>query len=240
MSFNDEFELLLRARYPLIYIPTLEEERAEVAIAQTAQRLGERAVYLWDFVDGYQGNPNDQGFGRRNPLQALEFVEKIPANAPSIFILRDFHRFLEDISISRKLKNLARLLKSQPKNIVIVTPQVAIPPDLTEVLTVQEFPLPDVSEIKAEISRLVAATSQSLSDKVLDELVRSCQGLSLERIRRVLARAIAAQGQIQPDDVEMVLEEKRQSIRQTQILDYYPTTEQISDIGGLDNLKDWL
>ena len=240
MSFNDEFELLLRARYPLIYIPTLEEERAEVAIAQAAQQLGERAVYLWDFVDGYQGNPNDQGFGRRNPLQALEFVEKIPANAPSIFILRDFHRFLDDISISRKLKNLARLLKSQPKNIVIVTPQVAIPPDLTEVLTVQEFPLPDVSEIKAEISRLVAATSQSLSDKVLDELVRSCQGLSLERIRRVLARAIAAQGQIQPDDVEMVLEEKRQSIRQTQILDYYPTTEQISDIGGLDNLKDWL
>lgn len=240
MSFNDEFELLLRARYPLIYIPTLEEERAEIAIAQTAQRLGERAVYLWDFVDGYQGNPNDQGFGRRNPLQALEFVEKIPANAPSIFILRDFHRFLEDISVSRKLKNLARLLKSQPKNIVIVTPQVAIPPDLTEVLTVQEFPLPDVSEIKTEISRLVAATSQSLSDKVLDELVRSCQGLSLERIRRVLARAIAAQGQIQPDDVEMVLEEKRQSIRQTQILDYYPTTERISDIGGLDNLKDWL
>ncbi len=240
MSFNDEFELLLRARYPLIYIPTLEEERAEVAIAQAAQRLGERAVYLWDFVDGYQGNPNDQGFGRRNPLQALEFVDKIPANAPSIFILRDFHRFLEDISVSRKLKNLGRLLKSQPKNIVIVTPQVAIPPDLTEVLTVQEFPLPDVGEIKAEISRLVAATSQSLSDKVLDELVRSCQGLSLERIRRVLARAIAAQGQIQPDDVEMVLEEKRQSIRQTQILDYYPTSERISDIGGLDNLKDWL
>ncbi|EDX71918.1 ATPase, AAA family protein [Coleofasciculus chthonoplastes PCC 7420] len=240
MSFNDEFELLLRARYPLIYIPTLEEERAEVAIAQTAQRLGERAVYIWDFVDGYQGNPNDQGFGRRNPLQALEFVEKIPANAPSIFILRDFHRFLDDISVSRKLKNLARLLKSQPKNIVIVTPQVAIPSDLTEVLTVQEFPLPDVGEIKAEISRLVAATSQSLSDKVLDELVRSCQGLSLERIRRVLARAIAAQGQIQPDDVEMVLEEKRQSIRQTQILDYYPTSERISDIGGLDNLKDWL
>jgi len=240
MSFNDEFELLLRARYPLIYIPTLEEERAEAVIAQAAQRLGERAVYLWDFVDGYQGNPNDQGFGRRNPLQALEFVEKIPPNAPSIFILRDFHRFLEDISVSRKLKNLARLLKSQPKNIVIVTPQVAIPSDLTEVLTVQEFPLPDVSEIKAEISRLVAATSQSLSDKVLDELVRSCQGLSLERIRRVLARAIAAQGQIQPDDVEMVLEEKRQSIRQTQILDYYPTSERISDIGGLDNLKDWL
>ena len=40
--------------------------------------------------------------------------------------------------------------------------------------------------------------------------------------------------------MELILEEKRQSIRQTQILDYYPATEQISDIGGLDNLKDWL
>ncbi|MBE9128486.1 MULTISPECIES: AAA family ATPase [unclassified Coleofasciculus] len=240
MSFNDEFELLLRARYPLIYIPTLEEERVEVAIAQTAKRSGDRAVYIWDFVDGYQGNPNDEGFGRRNPLQALEFLDKIAENAASIFILRDFHRFLEDISVSRKLKNLSRLLKSQPKNIVIVTPQVAVPSDLTEVLTVLEFPLPDVSEINTEVKRLLTATGQSPNDKVLDDLVRSCQGLSLERIRRVLARAIAAHGQILPEDVEMVLEEKRQSIRQTQILEFYPATEQISDIGGLDNLKDWL
>ncbi len=240
MSFNDDFALLLRARYPLIYIPTLEEERAEATIARTAKQLGDRNVYIWDFVDGYQGNPNDAGFGRRNPLQALEFVEKIPDSAAAIFILRDFHRFLDDISVSRKLRNLSRLLKSQPKNVVIVTPQVSVPPDLAEVLTVLEFPLPQAAEIKAEVERLVAATGQSLTDKVLDELVRSAQGLSIERIRRVLARAIASHGEIQPEDVELILEEKRQSIRQTQILEFYPTQEKISDIGGLDNLKDWL
>ncbi len=240
MSFQDEFELLLRARYSLIYIPTLEEERVEAVIAQAAKRLGDRGIYIWDFVDGYQGNPNDIGFGRRNPLQALEFVEKVAESAAAIFILRDFHRFLEDISISRKLRNLSRRLKSQPKNIVILSPQVTVPAELTEVLTVVEFPLPNASEIKEEIQRLLAATAQSLSDKVTDELVRSAQGLSLERIRRVLARAIASHGEIQPEDVELILEEKRQSIRQTQILEFYPTSEKISDIGGLDNLKDWL
>ncbi|MBW4648513.1 MAG: AAA family ATPase [Kastovskya adunca ATA6-11-RM4] len=240
MTFNDEFELLLRARYPLIYIPTLEEERVESAIAQSAKNLGNRAVYLWDFVDGYQGNLNDAGFGRRNPLQALEFVEKLSADAPGIFVLRDFHRFLEDISIARKLRNLSRRLKSQPKNLVIISPQVSVPSDLSEVLTILEFPLPHASEIKTEVARLVSATGQSLNDNVLDELVRSAQGLSLERIRRVLARAIASHGAIQPEDVELILEEKRQSIRQTQILEFYPATEQISDIGGLDNLKDWL
>ncbi len=240
MSFSEEFELLLRACYPLIYIPTTEEERVEAAIASCARRVGNRTVYIWDFVDGYQDNPNNAGFGRRNPLQSLEFVEKLPEKAGGVFILRDFHRFLEDISISRKLRNLARRLKSQPKNIVIVSPQVEIPPELTEVLTVVDFPLPTAAEIKAEVQRLLASTVLSLPDKLLDELVRSAQGLSLERIRRVLTRCIASHGKLQPEDAELILEEKRQSIRQTQILDFYPATEQISDIGGLDNLKDWL
>ncbi|MGI2905327.1 AAA family ATPase [Tolypothrix sp. VBCCA 56010] len=241
MTFREEFKLLLRARYPLIYIPTYEEERVEAAIREEAANQGNRPVYTWDFVDGYQGNPNDAGFGRRNPLQALEFVEKLSASAPAVLILRDYHRFLEDVAIARKLRNLARLLKSQPKNIVLLSPRIAIPDDLTEVLTVLEFPLPAAPEIKGEIERLLMATGgNSLSGKVLDDLVRSCQGLSMERIRRVLARAIATHGELQPEDVDLVLEEKRQTIRQTQILDFYPATEQISDIGGLDNLKDWL
>jgi AAA+ superfamily predicted ATPase len=240
MSFSDEFNLLLRARYPIVYIPTREEERVETAIAQAAKVQGDRAVYTWDFVDGYQGNPNDVGFGKRNPLQALEFVEKLPASAPAIFILRDFHRFLEDISISRKLRNLTRLLKSQPKNLVLLSSQISIPDDLTEVLTVLEFPLPGSAEIKTEIERLLSATGHQVESKNLDELVRSCQGLSTERIRRVLARAFALHGELRPEDVELILEEKRQTIRQTQILDFYPATEAISDIGGLDNLKDWL
>ncbi len=240
MSFSQEFELLLRARYPLVYIPTREEERVEAVIAQSAKHLGNRAVYLWDFVDGYQGNPNDAGFGRRNPLQALELVEKLPATAPAVFVLRDFHRFLEDVAVSRKLRNLARLLKSQPKNIVLLAARIAIPDELTDVLTVLEFPLPSPAEIKVEVERLLAATAKTLQEQALDELVRSCQGLSMERIRRVLARAIATHGDLKPEDVELILEEKRQTIRQTQILEFYAAREEISDIGGLDNLKDWL
>lgn len=240
MSFSEEFELLLRACYPLIYIPTLEEERLEKAIADSAQQMGNRAVHVWDFVDGYHDNPNNEGVGKRNPLQALEYLEKLPAQAGGIFILRDFHRFLEDISISRKLRNLARSLKAQPKNIILISPTVQIPPDLTEVFTVVDFALPTATEIKSEIQRLILSTGQSLSDKLTDELVRAGQGLSLERIRRVLSRCLATHGKIEPEDVELILEEKRQSIRQTQILDYYPATEQITDIGGLDNLKDWL
>ena len=244
-SFSTELNLLLRARYPILYIPTREEERVETAIAHCATTLGDRAIYTWDFVEGYSGNPNDAGFGKRNPVQAIEFIEKLSPSAGAIFILRDFHRFLEDVSVARKLRNIARVLKSQPKNIIILSPQITIPDDLSEVLTVLEFPLPDAKEIRQEIDRFLQAIGQTLGGQaldgaVLDELVQSCQGLTIDRIRRVLARSVALHGALQAEDVALILEEKRQTIRQTQILDFCPTPEAISDIGGLDNLKDWL
>ncbi|NEP15978.1 MAG: AAA family ATPase [Leptolyngbya sp. SIO4C1] len=240
MSFLDELGLLIRARYPVIYVHTQEEERAESAIAACAQQNGNRGVYVWDFVDGYQGNANDAGFGRRNPLQALELIEKLAETAAAIFVLRDFHRFLDDIAISRKLRNLSRRLKAQPKNIILLSSELTLPTDLSEVVTILEFPLPSVADIRTEVTALFGATSTRLSERAIDELVRSCQGLSIERIRRVLARGIAAHGEFRAEDIDLILEEKRQTIRQTQILDFYPASEQISDIGGLDNLKDWL
>jgi SpoVK/Ycf46/Vps4 family AAA+-type ATPase len=240
MAFQDEFDLLLRARYPLIYISTLEEERIERAIADVAQKRSDRPIYIWDFVEGYQGNANDAGAAKRNPLQALEQVEKLPADAPAIFILRDFHRFLDDIAISRKLRNLSRKLKSQPKTIAIVAPIVQIPRDLSEVLNVLDFRLPTVEDIGQEVDRLAGAMGTKLDTGLRDDIVRSCQGLSLERVRRVLGKAIALDGTLNEDVVPLVLSEKQQTIRQTQILEFYPATEAISDIGGLDNLKDWL
>lgn len=100
MNFEADLNLTLRARYPLIYIPSTEEERVEASLSNVAK--SRRSIFVWDFVDGYQSNPTDAGMGKRNPLQALEFVDKIPKGA--VFILRDFDRFLEDVAIARKLK----------------------------------------------------------------------------------------------------------------------------------------
>ena len=91
MTFTKEFKLLLKARYPLLYITTTEEERLEYTIKSCVQLYSNRAIYSWDFVDGYVGNPNDNGFASRNPLQALELVEKLTSDNPAIFILKDFY-----------------------------------------------------------------------------------------------------------------------------------------------------
>nr|BCG67673.1 conserved protein [Haptophyceae sp. NIES-3900] len=240
MSFTNEFESLLRARYPLIYIPTYEEERAEYLIKACARKLGISVVYSWDFISGYVGNPNDSGFAIRNPLQALELIEKLTERTPAIFILKDFDSFLNDVSILRKLKNLSRLLKRQPKNLVIIAPEVNIPSTLTEIFTLVELDLPTAEEINKELTRLLKSLDKPLSEELLESLTRSCQGLSLERIRRVLSKIVMNYGEVNVESLGLILSEKKQVISQTKILDFYPTQTKIRDVGGLENLKLWL
>ena len=127
MKFNDELTLLLKARYPVIFINTIEEDRVEYVIRKHIKANLNRSIYSWDFVDGYTNNPNNEGFAKRNPLQALELIERLTAETPAIFLLKDFNRFLTDISISRKLKNIARILKLQPKTIIIIGSDLNIP-----------------------------------------------------------------------------------------------------------------
>ncbi len=86
MSFIKEFKLLLKARYPILYIPTTEEERVEYVIRSCVQLYSNRGIYAWDFVDGYVGNPNDNGFASRNPLQALELIERLTPTNPAVFL----------------------------------------------------------------------------------------------------------------------------------------------------------
>jgi AAA+ superfamily predicted ATPase len=240
MTFIKEFKLLLKARYSLLYITTTEEERLEHTIKSCVQLYSNRAIYSWDFVDGYIGNPNDNGFASRNPLQALELVEKLTSDNPAIFILKDFHLFLNDISVSRKLKNLVKTLRKQAKTIIIVASELVIPESIREIITVVPFELPQALEIRKELLRVQDSLGYVLPQTSLDNLVRSCQGLSLERIRRVFSKIIATYKEINAESLDLIFTEKKQIISQTQILEFCNSGVTLSDIGGLDNLKLWL
>ena len=140
MNFLSNFILLFKARYPIIYIVTSEEERVEYFLKYMVKKHLPRAYYSWDFIEGFKGNPNDKGFATRNPLEALEFVDKLTPETAAIFVLKDYDNFLNDLSVTRKLKNLGRTLKLQPKNLVIVSPELNIPDTLKEFVTVIELP----------------------------------------------------------------------------------------------------
>ncbi len=88
MNFTKEFKLFLKARYPILYISTTEEERLEYTIKSSVKESSiNRGIYTWDFIDGYLGNPSDNGFGARNPLQAssgLSLKDRVTAPKSSI------------------------------------------------------------------------------------------------------------------------------------------------------------
>jgi len=240
MKFNDELALFLKARYPIIYINTIEEDRVEYIIRKNIKTNLNRSIYSWDFVDGYTNNPNNEGFAKRNPLQALELVERLNAETPALFILKDFNRFLTDLSISRKLRNISRILKLQPKTIIIIGSDLTIPKELQDLLTVLQFQLPLENEISQELDRLVNSLNIQVAPQLFENLTRACQGLSLERIRRVLSKIIATYKTIDNNSIAILLSEKKQIISQTEILEYTSVDEKITNLGGLDNLKDWL
>ena len=240
MKFTDELTLLLKARYPIIYINTIEEDRVEYIIRKYIKTSLNRSIYSWDFIDGYTNNPNNQGFAQRNPLQALELIERLACETPAIFLLKDFNRFLTDVSISRKLKNINRILKLQPKTIIIIGSELNIPKELSDLITILQFQLPVESEINYELKRLIESLNIEIDQQILESLTRACQGLSLERIRRVLSKIIATYKTIDENSIKLLLNEKKQIISQTEILEYWSVDETISKIGGVDNLKNWL
>ena len=240
MKFNDELALFLKARYPIIYINTVEEDRVEYVLRKNVKTNLNRSIYSWDFVDGYTNNPNNEGFARRNPLQALELVERLNAETPAVFLLKDFNRFLTDLSISRKLRNISRILKLQPKTIIIIGSDFTIPKELQDLITIIQFQLPLEEEISQELNRLITSLNIKVDSQLFENLTRACQGLSLERIRRVLSKIIATYKTIDENSISVLLSEKKQIIRQTEILEYSSVSEKIDNLGGLDNLKDWL
>ena len=240
MKFTTELALFLKARYPIIYINTIEEDRVEYVIRKNIKTKLNRSIYSWDFVDGYTNNPNNQGFAVRNPLQALELVERLNSETPAVFLLKDFDRFLTDLSISRKLRNISRILKLQPKTIIIIGSDLKIPQELQELITVLEFQLPLEFEISEELTRLINSLKMTIDPQLFQDLTTACQGLSLERIRRVLSKIIATYKIIDHNSIAVLLNEKQQIISQTEILEYYSVDTQITNLGGLNNLKDWL
>ena len=94
------------------------------------------------------------------------------------------------------------------------------PGDLDEALTLLDLPLPDSDDLRRLISSIGTSSGQPSGAPVLDELAQACSGLSEMRVRQVAARALARRGQLGSEDLEDVLDEKRQTIARSEVLEF--------------------
>lgn len=238
-----QLDLMIRACYPLLYIVTLEEEPVEEVLFEVAvMSQPERKLLFWDVVRGWDDNGADKG----SVMGALNRIAKLSAQSNVVFVLRDLHPVLKNpysdknAPVVRELRNLVPELKRSRKTLVLTSHLLELPVELREEVTALDFPLPDVAEINYLISQRVVPEKLRLSYLAREQLVKACQGLSRARLQRVLAKALAAKQQVDESDIDGVLEEKRQAIRQTEILEFFTARESLKSVGGLENLKQWV
>ncbi len=239
-KWDEQLDLLINARTPLIWIRSIEEERVESLLKNSAKRLQPRRLASWDYIDGLNNVLNSTGLGSRQPMAVLQWLRKLESTSPTILLLKDFHHFCEDPGILRMLRNLSNNLRSKPHTIIISSGFWTPPNELDEDLTILDLPLPKEKEIQTLLSNISNASNSNLDKGVLKELTNACGGLSESRIRKVAARALAQRGQIGKQDLLEVLEEKRQSIARSEVLEYCKTNKSTADVGGLEILKEWL
>ena len=234
---REALDLHLRARYPVLYLPTGEEERAEQMVQAVAADLRPAwRVLLWDAVRGYEGVDGAYSL----PLPALDYIARAPHDQPALFVLRDFHVYLRDPLVARQLRNVARLLRGRRQSVILLSPVLEIPPTLSEDITVLDFPLPSAGVIGAHLDAMLVDLAAGLEPGTREALVQACQGMSLTRIEQVVRQGLAATGTLDESLIDRVLEEKRQVVRRTQVLEFIAGQEELADIGGLQALKAWL
>lgn len=243
-GFLKEIETLIRARYPIMYVITWEEGRVEKDLLDVTGRL-KKELLVWSITEGFRKLPDGKpDHATTDPIRALTYVLESKDNG--VFVLRDFDPYMRDPQLVRKLRDVARDLKTSYKTLVIVSPVLQIPDHLEKDVCVLDYGLPDRAEIRALLERIIEQVSKNPRITVAVEepdkelLVNAALGLTSAEAENVFAKAIVSDGQLVPSDVDIVLAEKQQIIRKSGILEFYPADEHFSDVGGMQLLKTWL
>ena len=261
-QFDIDLANLLKARFSFIYIATWEEARASDAIAAVAANTSlirsPRHVFQWSVTAGMadergaQCNCPGGNCPTARALAALEFIAKY--DEPAIFVLRDFHSYfgtqgrMPDVQVVRKVRDLASMLKQsrKPKNVIFLCAALVLPQDLQKDVTILEYNLPTFEEIKHLLEEMITTNRANeritidLDEHAAERLAKAALGLTLQEAENAFALAMVSDGRLDINDIDVVLEEKRQVIKKSEILEFIKSDLGIEDVGGLDNLKRWL
>ncbi len=239
-SWCRNLELLIKSRTSLIWIKTKEEERLEKLINLSCERLNIKRFVCWDCVSGIKGLINEEGKFSNNPLGVLNWLKEQSSEVSTILLVKDFHKFYEDPSINRTIKELSSTLKKTSHNLIISSHIFPSSEELDELMTIVNLPLPDQKELKNLIKNIAINTNSNLEEQDLNELSIASSGLTEIKVKQVTAKALAQRGKISKEDIKDILEEKKQVIARSEILEFFEAKSGQDDIGGLNVLKVWL
>lgn len=243
MSATDEIEILIRAKYPVLYVVSWEEQRVQQALQNICKDLG-RNLHSWTLTQGFTPAfpvaANSKGT-LPGELEALATAREAPEF--SVILLKDFHPFMKDYRVVRLIRDLAFKFRERAQTLVILGPSLNLPTDVEKDVSVIDFGLPTADDIAAVLDQVIESVRDNdkldtkLSSEDRERIIQSAQGLTLDEVEAVFARSLVEKKRF---DLDAVLEEKKGIIRKTGLLEYYPPQNRITDVGGMELLKEWL
>lgn len=239
-KMKDKLIRYMDAGFPILYLNTLEEEKAETIIRSV---LGNKGVIEWS-ICGFHDFKDNVLITDWTLADTLQFLLKDPkALQRKVIIFKDVHYFLEDPIVIARFKCLAQLIDQglDDCNMVLLSPIVKIPKELESYMTILTMDYLKQPEIQKIIQSFCQEQQiASLQPQFLNELALTFKGLSESEIRNILALSVSEDGQITRSDLSLIFEQKQQVIQKSGILEMIPLKESLADIGGLESLKKWL
>jgi len=241
-----DLEAIIRSRTPLIAVESNEEPQIVTIVKQISQRLQLRA-FRWTVTEGLQAfDPNDQP--QHSVLKSQELLNFIKTSSPnSLFVLLDFHPFLEDKVHVRQLKDIALTYGKHYSTVVIVGYALPVPEELRPYTAQFRLPLPTldglrgiVYDVAAEWGAEHGQRDVQTTNKVIDLLVRNLGGLTATDARRLASKAINDDGVISETEIPEIMRAKYELLGRDALLSFEYDTVKFSEIGGMTRLRGWL
>ena len=244
-EWKEDLATLLRANVPLVALVTYEEDRVLKAIKgiEGAETLG---LSLWDLADGFKTvREGKQEFPHKDCTTdtLLPYLEEsLPPG--HILVVRDFHHAWQQKRgyVTRKLRNLAPILRARSQYLFFTLPVAKIPLELKDDIVQLEVPLPDERETAEIFAEFTAALEPELlpAEAVRAKTVSSALGLTSQQARLAFSRVMARFGTFDERAIDVVTWAKRQIIRESGALEFWPAEDGDTHVGGLGSMKEWL
>jgi ATP-dependent 26S proteasome regulatory subunit len=242
--FQDLKKIIL-SKTSIVYLLSDEEDRVESLFKELIATFQPKPKFcIWNPFYGLVGE-NERIENTKNPIDALDKV--IQRSEQAFYLFEGLHPMMQtDPLISRKLKDVHRSLRNRYATLFIIAPILVVPEELRRDMIIYELPLPDGAEVERTLMGVISSSpsasqlANSLTPELKDRLVKAALGLSLDQVARALRSALIGRTAVDASLIDALIDEKGQLIKKSGILNYVTNIPTVEEIGGLENLKDWL
>ncbi len=242
MDNTGDLRLLLASRHPLILARARDERRLLWILREAARQVG-LPVWTWSVARGLSRDGHGVQHGTTDARKALAFLGHVPH--PGVFVFADITHALSDPVFVRQVKEFAQSPRAG-QTLVLAAADVAAPPELAGVALPWSLSPPEREELEELVRRTLRDLAArdfpvSLDSEGIQSLVESLRGLSVAEAERLVQRAALKDGSVGPEDIPFVRQAKAGLLAEGGVLELVEADlGTLEDVGGMEQLKEWL